>query len=664
MHISSKLKYWTFVFPLAFLFIVPLSSWAAEKNAKGIFDLSLEELMEVRVISASKKTENIKDAPGIITVITAKEIEEFGANSLMDILDRVPGFLGMWHLMSPQSSFAVRGDLPSSTTPNHILLLINSRPARDSIVGSGNHILIYTAFPVQAIKRIEIIRGPGSILYGTNAYSGVVNIITKKSLDYSAEISAGGGSFGTTMTTVSGGFEKDKLSVVANANFFNEDGWNFEAYMAPGTWRSTKQSEDIKSGNIDVTHGAFSMTAFWGENEQGYVSPAPSAVPSDNHSKYLFLDLGYEYQITSVWKTTTNITYNKFETDMRTAPGSLIHPEASDVVLEHTNHIKSSENLNLLFGGSAYIQSGKIKLENGFSAVPSYNQTWWNAYFQADYRPVKHIKLIAGGQFNKPHNVEFDFVPRLGAIIDVDKNSGIKILYGQAFRSSFAIESNMEIPGGAKGYKDLVPEKVETIDTQFYYNTERAQFSATYFHSKQDKLITYVPSTDPNHTIEAINKGEMTLQGIEFETKYSPASNFFFTAAVTWQESEDEDEVKDPMLVPNILVKTGISYIPKSGLSVGVFNSYSSKPDKVSDMNPAVANLNPVPKSVNYLTANIRLNISRYFRLKSEHQYTFNFYGQNLLDEQVDYPGILFKRINSVPGRGGRALYGQLSVKF
>ena len=73
---------------------------------------------------------------------------------------------------------AVRGDLPTHTN-NHTLLLINGRPVRESNSGGWNF-PVYMAYPIDMIERIEFVRGPGSVLYGTNAYTGVINVITKE----------------------------------------------------------------------------------------------------------------------------------------------------------------------------------------------------------------------------------------------------------------------------------------------------------------------------------------------------------------------------------------------------------------------------------------------------------------------------------------------------
>jgi len=75
----------------------------------------------------------------------------------------------------------VRGDIQSQLS-NHILVLLNGRPVRESLLG-GLNFPFFSAFPVEMIERKELVRGPGSVLYGTNAYSGIVNVITRRNIN-------------------------------------------------------------------------------------------------------------------------------------------------------------------------------------------------------------------------------------------------------------------------------------------------------------------------------------------------------------------------------------------------------------------------------------------------------------------------------------------------
>ncbi|MCP4215818.1 MAG: Plug domain-containing protein [bacterium] len=145
---------------LLFLQLLFVSSMAGQempdqKKIDKYFKLSLKELMKVQVSIASKTKEDIGEAPGIVSVITAKEIANMGAGDLRDILRTVPGFeLGMRDL--GYTKIGVRGII----TPNSekVKILVDDVPVNEHLEGSGS--VVFGEFPVDDIERVEIIRSP------------------------------------------------------------------------------------------------------------------------------------------------------------------------------------------------------------------------------------------------------------------------------------------------------------------------------------------------------------------------------------------------------------------------------------------------------------------------------------------------------------------------
>lgn len=654
---------------LVFLILLALSVspifGGKQEGSQDAVDFSLEDLLNQEISTVSKQSENISDAPGVVTTVTAREIEYFGANNLLEVLERVPGAYGMWSHYFPQNGFSMRGDYPTHVNA-HILLLINGRPLRESVLGGFNS-AIYTTFPISAIERIEIIRGPGSVLYGTNAFAGVVNIITKKTETGHMNLSVGGGSLGTMKGGVSAGIKRKSFDITADASYFKESGWEFGAFLAPGKWVSGDYSEELYSANVNVNYGNLSLNAFLGRNKQGIIVPPQYAQQGDYTGKRLFLDIGYQLSFSKKWTADFNLTYNRMEDVFTNTQGKITGPKSDDILVEMTHYIKPNERFNLLVGGSVNFQSGYFKTISGGTItfpIESYDQTWWNFYVQADYRPSKYLKLIAGGQLNKPNNVDADFVPRVGVVVNATPKWGFKLLYGQAFRSAFSGETRFVNPPVLLGDASLTPEKVETIDAQVFFNGKSTQLSATYFHSKEKNLITRKPSPVPGYRLIYTNAGTLTLQGIELEMKSSPGKNLFLMGSVVYMTNKNDKGLKDATFVPNFLAKAGIAYSYKNLYSVSLFNTFSGKPNRVTVINPNASILNPEINSFNNLTANLRINLARLFKFSTSKAIMLSIYGVNLLDEEPYQPEIIFKRINSVPSRAGRAFYATLSVEL
>lgn len=138
--------------------------------------LDLTQLSDLKVTTASKFSETVSEAPGMISVVSQDEIRRFGAMTVREILERVPGLTGTTAYFTDRSLIAARGD-QTKIDGGHLLILINGRPTREILEGGIVSDLL-ESFPVAAPERIEVIKGPGSVLYGSNAYSAVINLIT------------------------------------------------------------------------------------------------------------------------------------------------------------------------------------------------------------------------------------------------------------------------------------------------------------------------------------------------------------------------------------------------------------------------------------------------------------------------------------------------------
>jgi len=128
------------------------------------FSMDLDSLSNLKVTTASKFSEKLSEAPGAISVVTTDELKRFGGFTLREILERVAGLSVSSSYFTDRSIIAVRGD-QTRTTGGHILILINGRPTREILEGGINSDIL-ESFPVNVLDRIEVIKGPGSVLYG------------------------------------------------------------------------------------------------------------------------------------------------------------------------------------------------------------------------------------------------------------------------------------------------------------------------------------------------------------------------------------------------------------------------------------------------------------------------------------------------------------------
>lgn len=177
--ICSKIYYSLVVscsiaFPINYIPTVAIAS----PNISDTFELSPEQLMDAEIISVSKKTETVSDAPAAIYVITNEDIIRSGVTTIPDALRMAPG---VEVAQSDANSWAISIRGLNSVLANKLLVLIDGRTIYNPIFGG----VLWEAqdLMLEDIERIEVIRGPGGTLWGANAVNGVINIITKKAAD-------------------------------------------------------------------------------------------------------------------------------------------------------------------------------------------------------------------------------------------------------------------------------------------------------------------------------------------------------------------------------------------------------------------------------------------------------------------------------------------------
>lgn len=196
----------------------------ADSDLDLIDSLSIEEMMDLSISSSTGTDKPLSLAPAIATVITDKQIAQSTAQTLDEILEQVPGL----HVYpSATSAYSGNFDIRGIHTKynSQIMLLMNGSALKGLKFGnltSGLNV------PLSAVKRIEIVRGPGSVIYGANAFSGVINIITKDAeyLANNSELGIRYGSFNSAESWMNYGKKSADYAYAVTLSAMLSDGDN------------------------------------------------------------------------------------------------------------------------------------------------------------------------------------------------------------------------------------------------------------------------------------------------------------------------------------------------------------------------------------------------------------------------------------------------------
>ena len=308
--------------------------------------LDLESLLHTKVITASKFSENLADAPGVISVISQDELRRFGGTTLQEVLERVPGLSIASAYFTDRSLVAARGD-QTKINGGHTLFLINGRPTREVLEG-GLITDLLEAFPVNALEKIEIVKGPGSVLYGSNAFSAVVNLITKKAEGNGITVSGFGGPQGMAGNSGQVMVKHGDFSLFGAGQFHQMPTWNTN-YVLPTSLIGDPVAPVVPlvqnltlddRGDGAYLGASYKNLTFMSSFTESHAPSFVRGSIASNKWRRGFADLGYTVKATNAWDMSFNATYTRNTFDNFGYPD--IGRDSQELVLEWTNSITFS----------------------------------------------------------------------------------------------------------------------------------------------------------------------------------------------------------------------------------------------------------------------------------------------------------------------------------
>ncbi|MDQ7090348.1 MAG: TonB-dependent receptor [Methylococcales bacterium] len=526
-------------------------------------DVSMEELIgksfeEIGqyVTTASKMKEKVSKSVATTTVIEQKQIKEMGARNLLDILKTVPGF-GVTQSILGTRQIEVRGIRTNNS--EKILFLLNGHPLDHQLLGATSN-LTYEDLPVGTIKRIEIVRGSSSALYGANAFMAVVNIITQNAKDLDGfHASAGIGSFDTQQYQVSwgklfdNGFEAALHFNYADTNGIDSPLYTDNSRTLLGTSKLTEERIDFE---WQLAYEDFKFDGRYINKKQGTFFGITNILSDDkaeqDFSNY-FLKLSREWKINNSFTLDTQLFYDSFDYDVtwNIAPDTYLFPRFSDTRLG--GELVATyvfNNTQTLIVGASYAEEShenlKDKIGRTYSSsidVPhtsaEYKRSRWGVYMQDVWDPIKDFRLTVGLRYDEYSDFGGTLNPRVGFNWEFSEGYSLRFSYGTAYRPPSVGELTLKNNPVILGNSALTPELVETLEGGVIIQPIKGlTLQATYYYTDINKIITPTGTL----TLQTYNNtGHIITQGVETEIRYNFMDDFFngsyLSANGVWQNS-------------------------------------------------------------------------------------------------------------------------------
>ncbi|HEX5329619.1 TonB-dependent receptor plug domain-containing protein [Sulfuricurvum sp.] len=627
-------------------------------EASDLAPLSLEDLLNIQVTSTSRRDESQHLAPGVVTVVSSQEIQQYGARHLRDVIDRLVGMQVLGSHQRPHNKTSIRA-MNGAHQEGWEVILLNGRPIHEGTDG-GFNFDIYLGFPLDMIDHIEVIRGPGSVIYGTNAMSGVINIVTKdaqKSIN-ETRVDLSAGSFDRTqveLSTLIGGNDYS-LNIALNAIRADGDsvGGIFDKSNALGTYGTAENSDNLV---INAKYKGFTLNAMVMNNNEDSGGSTFDLPSSAMNKKRNFLDVGYLYDLTSGWDVSINYTVNLGEFDWQiSGSGARNHYKDRYDMTEVIVRGNVATDLNLLFGANSSNYETEFRNTGTFPYSEMNNKS---AYTQLDYMLSPKQKLILGAQLNKPEDSQSDLSKRAGFIQGFGDNWWLKLLYSEAYRSPNLQEAKINAPT-LLGNPLLNPEKVATYDAQLIYQTSKQYYAIALYDTMLENLIVRIPYSPGRSTFT--NRGYVRFQGIEAEGRVELNDNFSVLGNFSYQINKTDSGAEDTTFAPNTMVKLGGSYHGIYGMNIAVFDSYIGKSH---DLTVSGVSLNPSADPYHLLTANISVDTAKMWNFGQIGRSSLSLYLDNLLNEDIYAANLNYTNgTNTIPAHWGRSANLTYTYRF
>ncbi len=650
-----------------------------------ILKMSFEEMMNIKITTAGKKEERVADIPASAVVITRSDIEKYGYRNLEEILENVPGMFVIDDYAGYRKTFGVRGFY--SGYPRNIIFLINGVAQTESLFDYNE--MSNFNIPVEAIDRIEVVRGPMSVLYGQGAFFGAINIITNSPEDNTNLVAASLGNGREKAAAKVAGTQGD-FNYSLSAGLASDDGPDHKlskmvsnmATLRPWgideTNDTTQDRLERRSGNVIFSgkyKGFYTDLMFNRSSDEVFIFK-PSVTDGSTYDREAAIaSLGYEHQVTDDVRLNGRMTYHNFNFNLNWDIAASAFPGAgagesrggSDYFeYELDAFLNLAENLEITAG--AYYKyttdtriSGDLPIFNlSEKGTTSDEIDLWAVFAQANYVPWEKIRFVTGLRLEQQLEYDIDyernpgsaassrttgfygdddleFIPSLATIYSFNETNILKLLYGKAIARASFFQNGDQLKSNSP---NLETEEIHTFEAN-YITTPLSELTVNFslFHNILDNLIVRTVSTESERlTSFFANGGKLVTNGAELTIQVKPVARLVAELSLTYQDTEDRRDGFEDIEVaysPHFLGYAKMAYQFTDRISFALTGTYVDEMETEWDVrlnNFAGGRVGQAVNGYYLLGANLRID-----NLFGTGCY-FNLRGSNILDEEYRYP--------------------------
>lgn len=568
--LSLRLRRLSTATAAGFFFFSPTTLRANDSDQiKALKSMSLEELTSLRVdtvIGASKHEQKVGEAPANVSIITAEDIKHHGWRTLGEVLRSVTGFYVTYD--RGYAYLGSRGINRPGDFGGRTLITIDGHRLNDPIFDTA---AMDTDFllDLALIEKIEVIRGPGSSLYGNNAFFAVINIITRQGKDvHGGEVAGSYGTFDTYTGRLSyGNTFTNGVGMLLSGTIYGSGG-NPNLFFPEFTAVNNGVAKNMddgrsQSGFVNLTWKDFSLeggyvnrmkrwpTAPYSADSVLTVFNDPTFHTTDERS---FLELKFHHTFASDWELATRAYYDHYRFDgwypFNYTPTNLLNPTTVNYDYANSESFGGEVQVSRqVFAHHRLTMGTEFRLDPTLDQVDSdlaphavYNNSRANGYLFAlfaedEFQIATNLILNAGVRYDHFRSFGDTVNPRAALIYHPWEPSTFKLLYGQAFRAPNAYEEFYQTASytASQGLKPETVRSYELVYEHQFPGGIAGKISG--FYNDISDLINLDELPGGNFSFQ--NSGTATATGFESELTANLGSGLRGSVSYTFTRTRD-----------------------------------------------------------------------------------------------------------------------------
>jgi len=566
------------------------SAWGqTEPDDEALTALGEAARYQPSVSIATGSSQPLRRAPAVATVITADDIQRMGATDLTEVMETVPGVHVSHNNQGYGPLFVFRG-LYSQFNPQ-TLVLLNGMPLTTMFLGNRGN--TWAGYPLENVSRIEVIRGPGSALYGADAYAGVINIFTKSASDIDGtrlgvrigtQVTRAGfvqhstqwGPWDVAASLESSSTHGQRKRIESDAQTHLDGLYGSQASLSPGTTNAARDNHvaqlDLRWDKAQVRAGVLQGDHIgMVTGVAGALDPHTYGKTRRSHAQFTLTDV----ELAPQWRGSVSLSGmnsiteyprglmlyppgafggefpqgmygapNTWEAQWRgamqaTYSGFAGHALKLGLGVDDLDLYRTQEFKNFaLHAGGAPTRLGDgavVEVPGADSFLLPHRRRARHAFVQDEWRLARDWTLTAGLRRDLYNDVGGSTNPRVAVVWDASLDVTAKLLYGHAFRAPsftelYSINNPVLVANPA-----LRPEKIRTLEAALAWQAQASTLlQVSVFQYDADDLI--VPIGNPQ---TYTNAGTQTGQGIELEARHTVSPRLTVSGHSAWQRSID-----------------------------------------------------------------------------------------------------------------------------